>query len=185
MTDDLFGWGQFIGSIATTGALIVLAVQTYFNKKQIGLTTEQVRQTQVQMDAKLRPWIGNVDAHSPWIWDRGDPPVISVYLKNYGDTVASSCDIRSIITAQEIGKKEIISLEPYQGDIILPQTEQELGIRNYDEVSLPKTEADQFFVGFLMEYVYGSNKKGACGFVAKYEPLASGKKFLFEDYWLS
>jgi hypothetical protein len=185
VTDDLFGWGQFIGSIATTGALFVLAVQTYFNKIQIGLTREQVRQTQVQIDAKLRPWIGNVDKYSPWVWD-SDPPVISVYLKNYGDTVASSCDIRSIITAQKIGKKEITSLEPYQGDIILPQTEQELGIDNVNEVHLPKTEADQFFVGFLMEYVYGINKlKGTCGFVAKYEPLASGKKFLFEDYWLS
>lgn len=134
MTDDLFGWGQFIGSIATTGALIVLALQTYFNKTQLGLTREQVRQTQVQIDAKLRPWIGNVDKYSPWIWDR-DPPVILVYL-NYGYTVASSCDIRSIITAQKIGKKEITSLKPYLGHIILPQTEQELGINNVNVLPL-------------------------------------------------
>ncbi|MGB6529457.1 MAG: hypothetical protein WBF33_15215 [Candidatus Nitrosopolaris sp.] len=67
----------------------------------------------------------------------------------------------------------------------MPQSEQRWGITNDDEVPVPKTEADQFFVGFLMEYVYGINKKGACGFVAKYEPLAPGRKFLFEDYWLS
>ena len=48
MTDDLFAWGQFIGSLATAGALIVLTMQTYLNKKQVCLTTDQIRQTQQQ-----------------------------------------------------------------------------------------------------------------------------------------
>ncbi|MGB8933735.1 MAG: hypothetical protein WCC17_01355 [Candidatus Nitrosopolaris sp.] len=73
MNDDLFGWTQFISSVSTTGALVVLAVQTYFIGKQ-------VRQTQEQMDTKLRPWVGNVDGKSPYIWP--NEQIVSVYLKN-------------------------------------------------------------------------------------------------------
>lgn len=116
MTYDLFGCGQFIGNLATAGALIALVVQTYLNKKQIrltkgqvDLTMKQVDQAQQQIDAKFRPWIGNVDEKSPWYrgwristgsipgpgwWDR-----IDVYVKNYGDIPYTSCQWRGIITA--------------------------------------------------------------------------------------
>jgi hypothetical protein len=171
MIDELFGWGQFIGSIATAGALFVLIYQTIL--------------TQKQMNATLRPWIGIVDEKSPWYPDvnTGWWDVIRVYLKNYGDIPPISCNIRNIITADKIRRKDILALKPIEGHVIMPQSEQRWGITNDDEVPVPMTDADQFFVGFSMEYVYGNNKKGLCGFIGRYYPSINYTEY--EDYWLS
>jgi hypothetical protein len=73
-----------------------------------------------------------------------------------------------------------------EGHIILPQTEQLWNIFNVDKVPMPKTDADQFFVGFSMEYEFGYKKKGTCGFIGKYSPSSDGATgTAFEEYWVS
>jgi hypothetical protein len=138
-----------------------------------------VRQTQEQLDVKLRPWVAIIDAKSPSIWD--NEQIVSVYLKNWGDIPADQCDMKGIITANKIRKEEIFALRPQKGGIIMPKNEFEWRIYNDDLVPIPKTEADQFFVGFSIEYGYGHSKKGTCGFVAQYDLFAQA--FTFDDYW--
>jgi len=57
-----------------------------------------------------------------------------------------------------------------------------MGDSQLNQVPIPKTDAEQLFVGFMKEYEYGINKKGTFGFLAKYEPLTH-MPFNFEEYW--
>lgn len=176
-------FSQAIGGLATAGTLVFVGYQTM-------LTRKQTRQTQEQMDAKLRPWVGNVDDKSPSIWT--NEQIVSVYLTNWGDIPASPCDMKGIITANKIRKEDIFALEPTEGGLIMPKREYEWRIQNDDEVPIPMTEADQFFVGFLIEYGFGISKearrhgiskKGTFGFVARYE--LPSRDFIFDEYWAS
>jgi hypothetical protein len=116
---------------------------------------------------------------SPSIWD--NEKGVSVYLKNWGNIPARPCEMKGIITAYKITKEDIIALEPDEGGFILPKSDYEWRIDNDDQVPKPKTEAEQFFVGFLIEYGYGNNKKDVSGFVAEYDLLLDS--FTFPEYW--
>ncbi|MDP9290673.1 MAG: hypothetical protein M3P08_21095 [Thermoproteota archaeon] len=138
MSIDLFGWGQFIGSLATTGALIVLAVQTYLNKKQISLT-------QQQMDSTLRPWIGFVTSKSPSLCSQGG--FVSVILKNYSQSVpAKTVTFRAIIREQQITKDDILSDNPTPTGSLLPGEERgENKNRSSEFFPLPKLQLILYF----------------------------------------
>lgn len=150
---------------------------------------EQVRQTQEQMDARLRPWVGNIDGISPDVWDNKQG--VSVYLKNWGDIPTSPCDMKGIITANKITKDDINALASKEGGIIMPKSRYEWRIYNEQQVPIPRTEAEQFFVGFWAECGYGIykkdinrkdiGKKGTFGFVAEYDP--SSDSVTYPEYW--
>jgi hypothetical protein len=113
---------------------------------------------------------------------------VSVYLKSWGDIPASPCDIKGIITAYKITKENINALEPQEGGLIIPKSRYEWRIVNDDQVPMD----EHFFVGFLIDYGYGINKKdnskkdirkkGTFGFVAEYDPLKQ-RPFTFPEYW--
>jgi hypothetical protein len=129
-------------------------------------------------DAKTMGWKYR-QTKSPSIWD--NEKGVSVYLKNWGNIPARPCEMKGIITAYKITKEDIIALEPDEGGFILPKSDYEWRIDNDDQVPKPKTEAEQFFVGFLIEYGYGNNKKDVSGFVAEYDLLLDS--FTFPEYW--
>jgi hypothetical protein len=141
----VFGLFGAIGSGATAIALLFLWRQT--------------RQTQFQMNVRLRPWIGVIDIK------KDDTALkIEFALKNYGSVPGKIVNVRKIFSMYKIGQKKLRSSGQPESTklMIFPDS-----IRTY-VIPMPEQAPKFEYIGILLDYEYGEKNQGEYGLIAKY-----------------
>ena len=148
---------QAVGSIATAIAVIFV--------------WRQSSQTQQELDATLRPWIGN-----PSVSYDDKSARLKFKFRNYGRIPAKIVSFRYKADANQPSRKDVSSGEPgapFAGVTIYPDQER---LHSYGI----GTEVKSVFIGMVLDYEY-ANKKHKYGIIRKYEKDTDS--FIIYDEW--
>jgi hypothetical protein len=158
-----FSLAAAIGSIAT-------AIALYFIWKQSRLAEERMRLTKEELKVTLpRPWIG-----APEISYSPDKKELLVKLKNFGHFPGRVTVLKARDSESHPNRNDIAGGYANRTEItIFPEHE-----RSY---TVPATGEALPFVGFIVEYAYGTeDKKGLYGVIYQYSPP---NRFAIKDEW--
>jgi hypothetical protein len=136
----------------------------------------QSNQTQKELDATLRPWIGNFNTS----YD-ANTGTLKFHFKNYGRTPGKLVSFRFKHSTDKFSRQNIISEKPideYSNATIFPEQERPFDFSVVGDIT-------SMFLGLMIEYEYPNPKykspRHEYGIIRKYDNDTD--RFLVEDEW--